>query len=256
MRCISRISIAAVKGFRLLHPERVELTEQGVVENRRFLIVGEDGRHLRSEPTTWAALVSSVYDPAQEALRMTFPDGATVEASALAHGETVVTHIEPGARRVEMRVVDGPWTEPLSRIAGRAVRLARPEHPGAPLTEPVTLMSESSIGRLAREAGRPVDGRRFRMLFTLAGCTEHEEDTWDGRLVRAGDAVLRITGPVDRCVVTTRDPDTGERDLDTLRLIKGYRGMRDRYIDFGMFAQVEKPGAVALGDAVEPLAGS
>jgi uncharacterized protein len=38
----------------------------------------------------------------------------------------------------------------------------------------------------------------------------------------------RITGPVDRCVVTTRDPDTGERDLDTLRLIKRYRGMRGR----------------------------
>jgi uncharacterized protein YcbX len=33
----------------------------------------------------------------------------------------------------------------------------------------------------------------------------------------------RITGPVDRCVVTTRDPGTGERDLDTLRLIKRYR---------------------------------
>lgn len=184
---------------------------------------------------------------------MAFPDGTTVEGSALAFGEPVVTYIEPGARRVEMRVVDGPWTEPLSRVAGHPVRLARPEHPGAPLTEPVSLMSESSIARLEREAGGPVDGRRFRMLFTLAGCAEHEEDTWDGRLVRAGDAVLRIAGPVDRCVVTTRDPDTGERDLDTLRLIKGYRGMRGRSIDFGMFARVERSGAVAVGDAVELL---
>ena len=34
------------------------LTERGVVENRRFVIVGEDGRHLRSEPTAWPALIS------------------------------------------------------------------------------------------------------------------------------------------------------------------------------------------------------
>ena len=253
MRHVSRIAIAAVKGFRMQFPERVLVTERGVVENRRFLIVGEDGRHLRSEPTTWTSLVSSEYDPAGELLRMTFPDGSTVEGSALGNGVEVVTFIEPGARRVPMRVVDGPWTAPLSQVAGRPVRLARPEHPGAPLTEPVTLLSESSVERLEREAGQAIDQRRFRMLFTLAGCSEHEEDTWDGRLVRVGEAVVRITGPCDRCVVTTRDPETGMRDMDTLRLIKDYRGMRGKYIDFGMFAQVERPGTVSVGDAVEPL---
>ena len=51
----------------------------------------------------------------------------------------------------------------------------------------------------------------------------------------------------------TRHPETGERDLDTLRLMKGYRPMRGNHIDFGMFARVETPGAVSLGDAVEPL---
>src|SRR4249919_2204175 len=98
MRHVSRIAIAAVKGFRMQFPERVLVTEHGVIENRRFLIVGEDGRHLRSEPTTWTSLVSSEYDPATELLRMTFPDGNTVEGSALGTGAEVVTVIEPGAR--------------------------------------------------------------------------------------------------------------------------------------------------------------
>jgi uncharacterized protein YcbX len=89
------------------------------------------------------------------------------------------------------------------------------------------------------------------MLFTLAGCDAHEEDSWNGRLVRVGEAVLRLGGPVDRCAVTTRDPDTGERDLDTLRLIKGYRGQRDgKLIDFGVYATVERPGRVRVGDAL------
>ena len=115
-------------------------------------------------------------------------------------------------------------------------------------------MSEASVGRLAQEAGQDVDGRRFRMLFTLDGCEPHEEDTWLGGLVRVGEAVVRVAVPVDRCAATTRDPDTGDRDLDTLRLIKSYRGQRDgKEIDFGVAAEVVEPGTVRVGDTVEPL---
>ena len=76
------------------------------------------------------------------------------------------------------------------------------------------------------------------MLFQLDGCAPHEEDTWDGFVFRIGAAAVRVGGPVDRCAVTTRDPDTGERDLDTLRLLKEYRGQResDGAVVFGVYA--------------------
>ncbi len=67
--------------------------------------------------------------------------------------------------------------------------------------------------------------------------------------VRVGDAILRVVELVERCVVTTRDPATGERDIDTLAVLKRYRGS----LDFGVRASVEQPGAVAVGDVVEPL---
>jgi uncharacterized protein YcbX len=92
------------------------------------------------------------------------------------------------------------------------------------------------------------------MLFELDGCSAHEEDAWSGRQVRVGEAVLRVGGPVERCAVTTRDPDTGVRDLDTLRLIGGYREPRDGVeIPFGVYAAVERPGHVRVGDEVTPL---
>ena len=53
------------------------------------------------------------------------------------------------------------------------------------------------------------------MLFTLDGCGPHEEDEWDGKALRIGEAVVRVSGPVDRCAATTRHPDTCERDLDS-----------------------------------------
>lgn len=151
------------------------------------------------------------------------------------------------------RIVEGPWDGPLSQLAGHPVKVAR-ANGSSYLAEPVTLVSEASIGRLAQEAGEDVDGRRFRMLLTLAGCSEHEEDTWRGSLLRIGEVVLRVGGPVPRCAATTRDPDTGLRDLDALRLIKEYRGIQARrHVDFGVYAQVEQPGSVELGDTVERL---
>ena len=120
---------------------------------------------------------------------------------------------------------------------------------------PATIVSDGSLARFAAAAGvESVDARRFRMLFELAGCRPHEEDEWEGRRVAIGDAVLRVGIGVDRCAVTTRDPETALRDLDALRVLAGYRGRRenDGAVLFGVYATVEQPGRVRVGDAVTP----
>ncbi|HYX88480.1 MAG TPA: MOSC N-terminal beta barrel domain-containing protein [Gaiellaceae bacterium] len=254
MKRVARISVSPVKGFRLSHPSEVELGVRGVAENRRFFLVGPDGQRLRSSATPWPVLVEADYDSGAERLLLRFPDGESVEGDAAAVAERI--HSTSGTIDVTGRVVDGPWEAPLSQLAGHPVRLVRTDRVGAGLNEPVTLVSDGSLARLAEEAGvDEVDARRFRMLFELQSCDPHEEDTWDGRLFAIGDAVVRVGGPVDRCAVTTRDPDTGERDLDTLRLIRRYRGRRERdgAILFGVYATVVRPGRVRLGDAFEPL---
>jgi len=251
---IARISISPVKGFRLAHPDEIELGSDGVAENRRFFLIGPDGERLRSSLTPWPVLVRAHYDAGTERLRMEFPDGTELEGDAAALGEPV--HSKAGSLDMTGRVVEGPWEAPLSELAGHSVRLVRTDRAGTGLNEPVTLVSHGSLGRLAQQAGEAaIDSRRFRMLFELTGCEAHEEDTWEGRRFAVGEAVVRVGGPVDRCAVTTRDPDTGERDLDTLRLIKGYRGQRERdgAILFGVYGSVLQPGRVRVGDAFEPL---
>jgi uncharacterized protein YcbX len=228
----------------------VQLTEHGVVANRRFMLVDEQGRRLRSSLTVWPAPVSADWDEAAETLRVAV-DGDVFEGPALG-GERLT--VDYNGRPLPTAVVDGPWAEPLSQLQGSSVRIVRPEGPGKLQEAPVTLVSRASLARLEREAGRSVDPRRFRMLFDLEGCEEHEEDSWAGRRVRIGGAVVRVGGGVGRCAVTTRDPDTGERDLDTLRLLRGYRQpLGDGEIPFGVYAEVEEPGRVRVGDAVELL---
>ena len=92
----------------------------------------------------------------------------------------------------------------------------------------------------------------------MSGARPHEEDEWLGREVEIGDALVRFLGTVGRCAVTTRDPDTGARDLDTLRAIGRYRGFAvkrggKRELDFGIYGDVVRPGRVRVGDAVVPL---
>jgi hypothetical protein len=93
------------------------------------------------------------------------------------------------------------------------------------------------------------------MLIEVGGGRAHEEDEWVGRRVAVGEVVVRVVEPVARCGTTQRDPTTGANDVDTLRAIKDYRGFRvgGRTLDLGVYADVERPGRVRLGDPVAPL---
>jgi uncharacterized protein YcbX len=109
------------------------------------------------------------------------------------------------------------------------------------------------LERLAAEAGADgVDGRRFRMLVEVDGIGAHEEDGWVGRRVRIGSAEVRFDGHVGRCLITNRDPDTGESDFPTLDTLLDYRvGLNTTEpVAFGIYGPVVRPGEVAVGDPV------
>jgi uncharacterized protein YcbX len=252
MPTLVRISTTPVKSLLLHHPDEIELEPFGVARDRRFYLIREDGRLLAGLHHGPLALVRADWEPEPDRLTLTFPDGSVVEGQ-VALAESVLTDF--WGHRVEGRLVVGPWSNALSDFAGRAVRLVKTDaSAGGVDAEPLTLVSSESVAELGRQAGLDaVDARRFRMLLEIEGCAPHEEDTWAGRHVRLGEAVVEIGGPVARCATTTRDPNTGKRDLDTLREIAAYRGKRDgKKIDFGVYAQVVRPGRIRVGDPVEP----
>ena len=65
-----------------------------------------------------------------------------------------------------------------------------------------------------------------------------------GHRVRVGDALLSVAGNIGRCVVTTRDPESGEVTLPTLKLLANYRGEVETTepLPFGIYATVIEPG--------------
>lgn len=235
-----------MKSLGLQHPERIELTERGVADDRRFYIVDAAGRLVGGVTHGPLVQVRPDWDGVGR-LALAFPDGARVEGE-VELGEPVETDFY-GKRVVSGRVVRGPWAEALSEYAGAPLSLIRVEDSSYALDISVaTMVSDGSLAALGG-----LDGRRFRMLLELQGCDAFEEDSWAGSLVRTGSTLLRLTGPVPRCAVTTQDPATGIRDHDTLRAIRQLRGRsEDGRIFFGMYADVAVPGSVAAGDAVSP----
>lgn len=255
MYAVSCLSLTPVKGMRLHHPRDIMLEERGVGDDRRLYVVDERGRLCGGARLGRLVQVRPSYDDEARWLALDLPDGRRVEGT-VALGEAVTTRFYLG-RRVTGRLVEGPWNATLSDFAGKPVQLVRTELPGEGTdVHPVTLLGQASVAALARHAGRgePLDARRFRMLVTFTGGSAYDEDAWDGQRVRLGDAVVRARGPVPRCAVTTRSPDTGRKDFDALQAIAAARGVgADGTVDFGVYAEVVEPGRVRVGDPVEPL---
>jgi uncharacterized protein YcbX len=259
VKTVSRLSIAPVKGMALLHPAEIEVGPRGVVGNREFFLMDERGRKFDQIEHGRLGVIVPAYDPSRERLTLRFPDGSVVDEE-IQLGEEVVALFSHGTRRVAGRVVNGRLAAAISDYVGERLRLVKPNDPAQlmRLRGPVTILSDASVQELAAHSRRDeVDSRRFRMLIGVSGCRPHEEDDWIGGTVRVGEVVVRVHEEVDRCAVTTQDPDTGVPDLDTLRTIGEYRGVRRRRdknrIDFGVFGEVEQPGRVRVGDPVEPL---
>lgn len=257
MPTLARISVTPVKGTALLHPETVRLTEAGIAQDRLFYLVDEWGA-LFSGPTFGPLVrIHAQLNAASGRLTLRFPDGVEVASAADALGASETTDFF--GRPVASHVVEGPFAEAISAFCSKPLRLLRSDRDGDAVdVEPITAVSLESVRDLAKR-GRyegELDARRFRMNLMLEGCDPYEEDSWAGRRVQVGEAVIEVGGQVPRCAFTTKSPDTGDKDWDTLTQIATYRPRiaGDGGLPFGVYARVGQPGPIRVGDIVRPLA--
>lgn len=255
MPTVTHLDIAPVMSLGLERRDEIAVTERGVAEDRRFFIVDDTDRLIDQLLVADMVQVRAWTDPDATVLRLTFPDGRVLEDDVRAGPA-----FDGVIRRLSIKGhdVEGPWAAALSAFMGRSVRLIRCDEPGVLQKDGrVSLVTDASLDKLSQQLGTGgVDGRRFRMLINLTGAVAHEEDTWIGHRVGLGDAILRVTGAIPRCAITTHDPDTGDRDFDTLRAIKEYRGLagpEGKDLMFGVYGDVERSGTIRVGDEARLL---
>ena len=228
--------------MRLAAGGRLDLGPSGAAGDRAFLVVDdENGLLLR---TRTPALLQVVPRWDGGTLALAFPDGS--EVAAVPEPRRPATTANYEGRPIAGRLVEGELAAALSEHLERPVRLlARDLGERGADDAPVTLMSQASLA--------PSGAWR-------AGSASLSHDDHDrrrrglggARLGRAraaaGDAVLRVTEPVPRCAVTTRDPDSGRRDVPTLKSLADLRGKDD--VTFGVWCEVVSPGPIRVGHVV------
>lgn len=109
----------------------------------------------------------------------------------------------------------------------------------------VHLVSTSTLARLGElhPSGR-FDPRRFRpnvVLETMElGFVEEE---WVGGTLRLGSALVEVTKPCSRCVMTTHAQEDLPLDRDILRIVNE---RNDEHV--GIYGIVREPGTISVGD--------
>lgn len=263
---VSELNIYPVKGLKGIALEQARVTERGLENDRRWMVVDPAGTFLsqRSVPrmaTVWTEL----YD---DALALSAPDMEVVEVPLEPRdGEPVrVVVWRSTCDAIAVSRAADAW---LSEYLGTPCRLVRMPESTRRYSNPdyagrgklvgfadgyaCLATSESSLGelneRLGAQGHRALAMNRFRPNIVVAGGAPWAEDAW--REIGIGGAMLRAAKPCGRCQVTTTDQATGEvRGPEPLATLATYREHPEFGIMFGMNWVVDVAGTIRVGDAV------
>ncbi len=145
-------------------------------------------------------------------------------------------------------LVDGrPWQEPevgeqVRTAAGPDARLVAYDGPERFDILPLLVATDGAVAAFER------DGRRLRPNLVVGGVDGLAEREWEGLVLAIGPVLLHLDSLRQRCVMTTYDPDTLERDGEVLRDInRRFAGT------LALNTAVFRPGLVRVGDPVRLL---
>ena len=227
--------------------EAVTLTKgQTMLWDRRWAVAHE---MAKADETAWSPCAN-------------FSRGAKVPALMAintrcdqASGRVTLTHpdrpdltFEPD--READRFLD--WVRPLMPAnRAQSTRIVRVKGRGMTDTDypSISLLNLASNDTMTQTMQQEISPLRWRGNIHMSGLDPWVEFDWIGKTVRLGEAELTIREPIVRCLATTANPDTGERDADTLAALKTHFGHQN----VGVYAEVTRSGDITLGDPIEVL---
>ncbi|RWU18043.1 MOSC domain-containing protein [Pseudomonas alkylphenolica] len=117
---------------------------------------------------------------------------------------------------------------------------------------PLLLIGQGSLDDLVQKVGRPLEMQRFRPNLVVEGAEAFAEDGW--KRIRIGEMEFRVLKPCERCILTTIDPQTGERspDREPLTTLKTYR-QKEGDVLFGQNLVADGSGVLEVGMPVTVL---
>ena len=118
---------------------------------------------------------------------------------------------------------------------------------------PILLLGESALNHLNSLLATPISMRHFRPNLVFSGGEPHTEDHW--KLIEIGNCRFEVIQACQRCIMTTINPDSLEKDSkqEPLRTLAGYRSSPGGGVVFGVHLIPRKLGKIRLGDSIRVI---
>ena len=251
MITLAGLYVYPVKSCRGIAAARATMTPAGLQHDREWMIVTPAGRFITQREAPRLALIETNLTDTDLVLRA--PGMESLELSLAldqASPSSQVTVWRDHCKAFDAGRDASRW---LERFLGRPARIVRfdPSQPRVVDPDwsagvaaysrfadafPVLVLSSASLADLNGRLPHPLPVERFRPNFVLEGCSAYAEDTLG--TIAVGGVQLRLVKACTRCVITTTDQSTGERDgVEPLQTLKSYRWDADlKGVTFGQNA--------------------
>ncbi|MDA8109891.1 MAG: MOSC domain-containing protein [Betaproteobacteria bacterium] len=219
-----------VKGFAPEPCDALAVLAEGRIAGDRVLgfrfansAVAGDGWSTKHEfvalvNTPGVARLEFRYDPETRRLRVATGRSVLADETLGAEGRT---RIAEAVQRFVLELGENPLSSFPARLPLRLVGDgSTPRYQDSEAGQ-VTLHGRASLAAVAAQAGDPALSEvRFRSNIAVDGLRPWEEQAWIGRRLRIGDVSFRVVRPKTRCLATHANPQTGERDLPVLQVLR------------------------------------
>jgi hypothetical protein len=164
-------------------------------------------------------------------------------------GEPLPTHVRTPAG-VDLELGSKELEREIAERSGGGVELMKLKH-GIFDDSSVSVIGRATIAGISREAGVPLDTRRFRANIVLETLESDPfiEDEWVGRRLVFGEEepkpAVNVTVRDVRCMMINLDPDTAIQDA---RMLKTVARLNENHA--GVYGAVTQTGVINVGQPV------
>lgn len=177
--------------------------------------------------------ITAKFDEASEIITLSHPDRPMLVAHPETDCEALLDWVKP--------------LMPVNRAASsRVVRLSNRGWTDTDFPS-ISIGNLASLRALEGRLGRPLTEHRWRANLWIDGLAPWEERDWIGKTIKIGGLTMAVRENVIRCLATTTNPLTGQRDTDTLALLNETVAAPE----FCLYAEALTSGEIAIGDEVK-----
>ena len=262
---LSEIWIYPVKSLGGIRVTRADVQEKGLKYDRRWMIVDEDGVFITQRVFPKMALIDVALT--SEGLLLSYrPDKSQAVSVPFEPISKLPISVKVWDDQVDALTVSDEADAWLSAQLAKKLRLvimpestlrkADPKY--AKNNEnvsfadgfPFLIISQASLDHLNNLLAEPIEMRRFRPNFVVIDTEPHGEDQW--KLIQIGDVRFEFVKPCARCILTTVDPETGEKGAEPLKTLATYRRENNKIL-FGQNLVAKESGRINQGDNIHVL---